>query len=265
MKSPFLYLSIVLFILSATNIFGQSDAKSKSIIDKMIAVTGDYDKLKSKKDVQFDYVYDNFDAGKDVSKERLIFDGEQSWAMYRVHQRNVLPTQEGIVEQSLINGEPLMTLNGKFVVNKEALGSTKFIREVNPFWFSMIYKLQDNGAICTYMGTEQVNGITYEKVSLTYDGGVTKKEADDEYILYFNNKTHLLDLFYFSLPAFGVNQPILKMTMSYEIIDGIYIPTVRKSYAPTQDGTYQLNGQYTFKNITFGNGFTTADIRVTEK
>ncbi len=225
----------------------------------MMGVTGDYDKLRAKKDVQFDYVYDNFDAGKDVSKERLIFDGESSWASYSVHQRNVLPEQEGIAEQSLINGKPQLTLNGKFVTDEKALGATVFIREVNPFWFSMIYKLKDNGTNYKYMGSETVDGVAYDKVSLTYDGAVTKKEADDEYILYFNKKTHLLDLFYFSLPAFGVTKPILKMTISYQVIDGIYVPVSRKSYAPTPAGEYQLNGEYTFKNVKFGNGFRAED------
>lgn len=54
-----------------------------------------------------------------------------------------------------------------------------------------------------------------------------------------------MDFFYFSLPAFGVNSPILKMTMSYEVIDGIYVPTVRESFAPNPEtGKYQRNGRY---------------------
>ena len=39
---------------------------SKSLMSKMYDVTGDYADLWKKKDVQFDYLYDNFDAGKDV-------------------------------------------------------------------------------------------------------------------------------------------------------------------------------------------------------
>jgi len=246
-------------VFGASSVTAQTDAKSKKIIDKMISVTGNYAKLRAKKDVQFDYIYDNFDAGRDVSKERLIFDGEQSWASYTEHQRNVLPEQEGIAEQSLINGKPQVTLNGKFITDAKALGSTKFIREVNPYWFSMVYKLEDKGTNYKYLGSEKVDGIDYDKVALTYDGAITKKEADDEYILYFNKKTHLLDLFYFSLPAFGVTQPILKMTLSYEVIDGIYIPTLRKSYGPNEKGEYNLSGQYTFKNVKFNNGFRMED------
>lgn len=257
---------IVLLLSISFTISAQTDAQSKKLLDKMQSVVGDYAKLRAKKDVSFNYVYDNFDAGKDVSQERLIFDGEHSWASYSTHQRNVLPKQEGIAEQSLINGVPQITLDGKFVTDKEALGATVFIREVNLFWFSMIYKLRDNGTIYKYVGTEEVDGISYEKVSLKYDNGVTKKAADDEYILYFNPDTHLIDFFFFSLPAFGVNAPILKMTMSYEVIDGIYVPVVRESFGPNPEtGEYQLGGRYTFKDVKFNNGFKATDFALKGK
>ncbi len=256
-------LLVTLFALTLTVGNAQTDAKSQELLNNLTSVVGNYDKLKSKKDVQFHYVYDNFDAGKDISAERLIFDGEHSWATYGQHDRNVLPGKKGVAQQSLIHGVPQLTLNGKFIADKEALGATVFIREVNSFWFSMIYKLGDNGTNHTYMGTENVDGINYEKVSLTYDNAVTGKPADDEYILYFNPKTHMLDLFYFSLPAFGVNDPILKMTMDYEKIDGVYIPTVRKSYAPNPEtGEYGLNGEYTFSNIKFKNKYKPADFKL---
>jgi len=257
---------IFLLVFGVNTTFAQTDAKVTELLDKMIGVTGDYSKLRAKNDVSFNYVYDNFDAGKDVSQERLIFDGEQSWASYSTHQRNVLPKQEGVAEQSLINGVPQLTLNGKFVTDKEALGATVFIREVNPFWFTMIYKLKDNGTIYKHMGTEEVDGTVYDKVSLKYNNAVTGKVADDEYILYFNPNTHLIDLFYFSLPAFGVNAPILKMTLSYDVIEGIYIPTTRESFGPNPEtGEYQLGGRYTFKEIKFNNGFTAESFMLKEK
>jgi len=242
------------------------DAKSRQVLDDMISVVGSYDALRAKGDVEFDYVYDNFDQGKDVSQEKLIFDGEASWARYTQHDRNVLPGQDGIVEQSLMGGKAQMTLNGKFIKDEKAIGATVFIREVNPYWFTMIYKLEDNSTIYKHMGTETVNGIDYDKISLTYDNGMTKKPADDEYILYFNQKTHMLDLFYFSLPAFGVQTPILRMELTYENFDGIYIPTKRKSFGPNPaTGEYVMNGEYTFKNIKFNNGFKVSDFALNGK
>ena len=124
----------------------------------------------------------------------------------------------------------------------------------------MIYKLEDGSTIYKYLGTEDVDGTTYDKVSLKYDNGMTQKAADDEYILYFNKSTHMIDLFYFSLPAMGINDPIIKMTHQYEKISGVYIPTIRRSYAPNpQTGEYALNGEYTFKDVKFNNGFKPSD------
>jgi len=257
------YALVALFLMTAYIGNAQTDVKSQQLLDNLTSVIGDYKKLKSKKDVQFHYVYNNFDAGKDVSAERLIFDGEDSWATYGQHDRNVLIGKKGIVQQSLINGVPQLSLNGKWVTDKEALGATVFIREVNSFWFSMIYKLGDEGTNHKYTGTENVDGINYEKVMLTYNNAVTGKAADDEYILYFNPTTHMLDLFYFSLPAFGVKDPILKMTMDYEKIGGVYIPTKRKSYAPNpKTGKYAINGEYTFSNIKFKNGYKPKDFKL---
>ncbi len=238
----------------------QIDKQSRKVLDKMISVTGSYDKLRALNDVEFHYVYDNFDAGRDVSHEKLIFDGEATWARYTEHQRNVLPGKEGIAEQSLVNGQPQLTLNGKYVTDAKALGATTFLREVNPYWFTMIYKLEDKSTIYKHMGTESIDGTEYDKISLTYDNAMTGKAADDEYILYFNKDTHMLDQFYFSLPAMGVNDPVIKMTLEYEKIDGIYVPMVRKSYAPNPEtGEYSLNGEYTFKQVKFNNGFKPAD------
>ena len=260
------FLLVGLLLMTFSNGNAQTDSKSKALLNNLSSVIGDYKKFNKKKDVQFHYVYDNFDQGKDISDEKIIFNGEHSWGSYSQHDRNVLPGTGGVVVQSLVHGKPQITHNGKMITDKEAIGGTVFLREVNTFWFKMIYKLQDHGTNHKYMVTENVDGINYEKVLLTYYNAVTGKQADDQYILYFNPKSHMIDLFYFSLPAFGINDPILKMTMDYQKIEGIYIPTVRKSYAPNPDtGEYAINGEYTFSNIKFKNKFKPEDFLLTAK
>ena len=256
LKKSLLVLAIT-FALNAS--IAQTDSKSAQLIDALVAVNGGYEKLASKKDVQFTYIYDNFDQGRDVSTERHIFNGEHSWGSYKEHKRNVFPDKDGLAVQSLVNGKPTLSLDGMKITDEKALGGTVFLRKVNFYWFTMMYKLKDPGTNYKHLGTEEINGIPYDKVSLIYDADVTKKEKNDEYILYFNPKTHLIDLFFFSLPDWGINEPILKMTLDYEVVDGLYISTVRKSYAPNEKGEYQLNGTYTFKDITFNNGFKSED------
>ncbi len=238
----------------------KTDAKSASLLQSLKNTIGGYEKLSEKKDVQFNYVYDNFEKGKDVSVERYIFDQEQSYGAYSTHQIHVLPKQEGEAIQALVNNAPSVSLNGKTITDQQAVGTAAFLRRVNIFWFTMMYKLHDPGTIYKHLGTEDHEGITYDKVSLTYDNGITKK-TNDEYILYFNPETHLVDLFFFNIVDFGVEKPILKMTLEYQNIDGVYIATTRKSYAPNKKGEYEIGGVYSSSQIKFNNGFTIDDLK----
>jgi len=256
-------LLFAVLIGSGASLFAQNaDAKSKVLLDALTRVNGGYKNIASKKDVQLTYIYDNLDQGRDVSTERFIFNGEHSWGAYKEHARNVLPNQKGVAIQSLVYGKPSLTLDGEAITDPQAIGGTVFLRKVNFYWFTMMYKLKDPGTNYTWLGTEKIDGVTYDKVSLTYDADITKKENNDEYILYFNPDTHLIDFFYFSLPDWGIDKPILKMTLEYEIVDGVYLSTVRKSYGPDNNGVYNLNGIYTFKDIKFNNGFKAEDFKL---
>lgn len=252
--------SIIIALVSTLSINAQNaDAKSTELLDALITVNGGYQTLAAKKDVQFNYVYDNFEKGKDVSTERHIFDGEHSWASYEQHDLNVMPGTEGVALQSYVDNKPALTLDGKAITDEKAIGGTVFLRKVNFYWFTMMYKLKDPGTNYKHLGTEKVGDITYDKVSLIYSSDVTKKEQNDEYILYFNPETHLVDQFFFSLPAWGINKPILKMTLVYENIDGILVSTLRKGYMPNDKGEFSPIGVFTFSDVKFNNGFKKED------
>ena len=259
------YNITLIFIFLASFSFAQtnttSDAKSKALIGLLEEVNGGWNTLLKMKDVEYTYVYEDLGKkAKDVSVERYIFNGETSWAKYEEHNVNVMPGKEGEVVQCLIGGKPSITHEGNKIETPEALGSTAFLRHANFYWFTMMYKLSDPGIIATYLGEETYNGVNYDKVSIKYEN--TGKAADDEYILYFNPQTHLVDVFYFSLPAMGVNKPMLRMELEYEKIDGIYISTTRRGIYPNQQGEYQPGGVYTYSNVKFNNGFTTEDLIV---
>lgn len=264
MKRQFKWMSsfAVALLFMAAMSAQNADTKSLELLDALVSVNGGYEKLVTKKDVQFHYVYDNFEQGKDVSTERHIFDGEHSWASYEQHDLNVMPGQKGVALQSLVDGTPALTLDGESITEPKAIGGTVFLRKVNFYWFTMMYKLKDPGTNYKHLGTEKVDDITYDKVSLTYNADVTKKEKNDEYILYFNPDTHLIDQFYFSLPDWGIDKPVLKMTLSYETIDGMLISTVRKGYMPNETGGYMPIGVYTFSDIKFNNGFKKEDFKL---
>ncbi len=265
MKSIFnkiITLSIILIVSVSVVAQNATDNKSKELLNALSKVNGGWQKLAAKKDVQFTYVYKDYTKGTDISKERYIFNGESSWGEYQQHEVNVMPGTEGLVKQSLISGVPKITLDGKTITDQMAIGGTQFLRSVNFYWFTMMYKLNDPGTIYKYLGQETVNGIIYEKVSLTYNPEKVGKEVNDEYVLYFNPNTHLIDQFYFSLPSMGIKQPVMKMTLEYTTIDGIFVATKRKAFAPNEKGEYNLFIEFTTKEVEFNNGFKTSDLKI---
>ncbi len=256
-----LFFSIA-FLFSLTGNAQETDSRSKQLLQAMTNVNGGWKKIASKKDVEFTYIYHDLKKGKDISTERYIFDNEVSWGEYKQHEVNILPGLAGIAMQNKINGIPKVTLSGKKITTQEAVNSADFFRSVNYYWFTMMYKLEDPGTIHKYLGQETVNGVKYDKVRLTYDAKLVGKEVNDEFILFFNPKTHLVDRFMFSLPAWGIKKPILIMVLDYEKIEDIHIATKRKAFAPNDSGEYFTLVEFTTKNIKFNNGFTIADLKL---
>jgi hypothetical protein len=136
-----------------------------------------------------------------------------------------------------------------------------FLRKANYFWFVMPYKLNDKGTITTYIGQEELNGKTYDKLNVTYDPAITGKEQNDIYVLYVNPETKLIDRFYFSLPFMGVAEPVIIADYEYNDIDGQMIATKRSYYLPNENGYSESpNLVQTLTDIKFNNGFTTDNL-----
>jgi len=126
----------------------------------------------------------------------------------------------------------------------------------------MPYKLTDKGTVLKYLGKEDYNGISYDKMEVTYDPAITGKEQNDIYILYVNPTTKMIDRFYFSLPFLGVNVPAIIANYQYEDIDGQKIATKRTYFMPNEKGEYGEDPSLvqTLTNIKFNNGFTPENI-----
>ena len=108
------------------------------------------------------------------------------------------------------------------------------------------------------MGQEEYNGISYDKVAVSYDPAITEKEQNDSYILYVNPDTKMIDRFLFSLPAMGVNVPAIVGNYEYEDIEGQKIATKRTYFMPNEKGEYGETPSIvqTLTNVKFNNGFT---------
>ncbi|WP_299433545.1 DUF6503 family protein [uncultured Aquimarina sp.] len=238
--------------------------KPGTIINAIAEASGGWDTLWNLKDVEYSYTYEQADGKKDVSIERYIFDGEYSWGKYSVHQVNVLPENEEPIIQNYANGKATVSMDGKEVTDEKTIGTADFLRQVNYYWFMMNFKIGDPGTTYEYKGQETVNGKTYDKVTVAYDPEKTGKEANDAYILYVNPETKLIDQFYFSLPAWGINDTVLLMKVKYTEIDGIQVPTHRYAYIPNDKGEFPEEPSLSeiSTNVKFNNGFTPEDFSI---
>ncbi len=229
----------------------------KTIIKAIAQASGGWNTLWNLKDVEYTYTYEQADGKKDVSIERYIFDGEYSWAKYTTHQVNVLPEGDQSIIQNYTKGKASVSMDGKEVADEKMLGTADFLRQVNYYWFMMNFKIGDPGTTYEYLGQETLDGKTYDKVTVTYDPQKTGKEANDAYILYVNPDTKLIDQFYFSLPAWGINETVLLMKVKYTEIDGIQVPTHRYAYIPDDKGQFPEEPSLSeiSTDVKFNNGF----------
>lgn len=257
--SSFISFLIVFSFIANTGAKDSKNKDPKKLVEKMVETVGDYNKLKSLKDVQYTYTNrDNASGKADVSIERYIFDGEMSWAKYTKHEKYVFPDQQGEVIQGYNGKDSWVTLNGKLIDDPQANKLADFIRKTNFYWFAMMQKLLDPGINYTYEGIKNVNGIDYELVRVGFNEGVG--DVSDTYLLYINPNTNLVDQFLFSVMDFGVTEPFI-MKVEYEEIEGAKLPSARKFTKANWEGEVleDIWNDEIMTDIKFNNGFNKSD------
>ncbi|SIR29512.1 hypothetical protein [Maribacter ulvicola] len=199
--------------------------KGQELVSKMLDKVGDYNTLRTKKDVLYTYTYQTADGKTDISTEKYIFDGELSYGKYELHERT-LSDLEGTIEQGYDGKEFWLKQNGEILNDSIALKKVAFNRPTNFYWFTMFQKLMDKGVTYKYLGEETLNDIAYEVVKISFNFGESK--PTDIYQLYINKNTSLVDQFLFTVADFAVVETPYLMTLKYEEVDGMLLPTKRK-------------------------------------
>ncbi len=229
---------------------------AKALIAKMVAKTGNYEQLKKLKNVAFTYTfYDTKKKIKDISTERYIFEGEISLGEYKIHELLVFPKNKKTVIQYYNGKDKIQVkLGNKFIKDSSALESEKFLRKANFYWFTMMQKLLDQGLTYKLLPDRKVNNINYKIVKLGFEKNIG--EFQDDFILYINPKTNLVDQFLFTVKGSSIPQPLL-MKPSYSTVNGISIMTKRDVYMADWDGN--IKGDILFQqfseNIKFNTNF----------
>jgi len=237
-------------VLIAISTLGTAQT-AEEIINQAIEATGGKQNFYNKGTVSYDYEY-RAPKGENaitlIGKETYMFDGERSYASFKTHS---LTGANGKVVEGYDGKDAWVTFDGKISNDKQANGVARFLRKTNYYWFAMFFKLADNGVNQELLSDQEVNGIAYHRVKITFEGNVG--DAQDTYLLYINKETKLIDQFLFTVVGFGITEPNL-MTYEYETIDGIKIPTKRKYIEADWDGNIKGKAYYitNWTNIKFG-------------
>lgn len=224
-----------------------------ALISKMVDKVGTYDKWKELKDVEIKYTYhDKANDLKDISTERYLMDGEKSWAKYTHHKKFVFPDKEGDVIQGYNGVNAWVTLDGERVMAPEAIKMSDFMRKTNFYWFAMMPKLMDPGIIYNSLEDRDVDGISYKIVKVTYNANIG--DVQDEYLLYINPVTDLVDQFLFTVKDFNITEPLI-MKVKYKEVNGLLLP-VNRTYTQSnwqgdiigEDWVDEITEDIKFKN-----------------
>jgi hypothetical protein len=141
---------------------------------------------------------------------------------------------------------------------------TDFVRKTNYYWFTMMFKLLDEGLLYEYLGSKQIEGKNYNLVKVTFESGVGDVQdtyilyinAESTYILYINAESYLVDRFLFTVMDFGMAEPHM-MLVEYDEVSGVKIPSKRRYVASDWDGKPKNDNwiAVNWTDIKFSNGF----------
>lgn len=234
--------------------------KGHELVYNSIQKIGNYKALSAKKDVVYTYTYRTPDGQADISTEKYIFKNELSYGAYHQHDRT-FPDLEGPIEQGYDGNEYWLKHDNEYLDDSTRLKRVAFNRPTNFYWFAMMQKLLDSGLNYEYLGEQQLNNHAYDIVKVTFQS--MDEKPTDIYQLYINKETLLIDQFLFTVADFGKMEIPFLMTLEYEKVDGILVPSKRLYKKSTWDAAVSEDPwiEVTWTNIKFNNGLKAIDFK----
>jgi len=157
---------IALFLILSYTITSSVAQNANQLVAEMIETLGGKQTFFNLGNVTYDYAYTNpKNGGKLRGKETYVFDGELSLGDYTEH--SILGGMGKILE-GYDGHNAWVKINGKISTDKKANSLARFLRKTNYYWFTMFFKLQDEGVNLKHIGTKKVEGHDYNLVKVTF-------------------------------------------------------------------------------------------------
>lgn len=179
-------------MLMATLLTASADERALQIADEMMEAMGGRENWEQARFIRFT----NVRGGR-----KPTFTWDRWLGRLRIDSRNdagipfvILMNLTSRQGNAYVEGRPLRGKELSEYVNRGArmwTGAT--------YWFLMPLKWDDPGVNLAYDGEEEIEGVMYDKVHLTFDD--VGRSPGDQYWAYVNRETHLMDRWKFKLEA----------------------------------------------------------------
>ncbi len=139
--------------------------------------------------------------------------------------------------------------------DEEAFGASDpvFYKNLWPYFYALPFLSADPGVNKEYLGETSFNGTSYDRIRLTFNPN-TGDSPDDQYILWINKNSGLLDWINYSVTYFDKENATKYNAIVYdgwEEVDGLKMPTGFVGYQWNGDTIGNERYRYQFLNASF--------------
>lgn len=137
--------------------------------------------------------------------------------------------------------------------DSSAFLNARFYKNLHFYFFALPFMSADEGVFHESLGQKVFNGTNYDVVKITYGENVGDS-PEDQYILYINSETKVLDMINYSVTYFDSSRGDKYSAIiyhEYQTINGLKVPKSFSGYKWENDSIGDQRYQATFENVIF--------------
>ena len=131
--------------------------------------------------------------------------------------------------------------------------NARFYKNLYFYFFALPFMSADEGVFHESLGQKIFNGTTYDVVKITYGENVGDS-PEDQYILYINSETKILDMINYSVTYFDASKGDKYSAIIYhewQKVNGLLVPKSFSGYKWENDSIGNKRYEAIFENVIF--------------